>query len=196
MAYKLQSDGTWVHTNDSKSDSKGGKTSSSGKSGKSSKSGKSIENKGVHDDKSAISEISANKEEKLKYTETASMKLLGTRVARKGNWVDILNGVVDRWLGRWLILATTHIIDSKGYTVDAQCGRKPVESDSKSNKNKNKSNSKNKSKSKAKSSSTTTKSMTPASSKTTTKSKGKGSSSSSDKVWKLQSDGTWVKKSK
>lgn len=168
MAYKLGADGKWTHIPES-----GG-----GGGGAGGNTGTKIDNRNVSDTFDSISETTKNKEQKIEYSETATAKLLGHTNARRGKWLNIKKGVAKRWLGKWLILACTHTIDQKGYTVDLNLGRKPSSGGGGG-------------------SSSTTSSKTPPSDKTATK--GTSSSpaaSTSDKVWKLQPDGKWVQTEK
>lgn len=173
MAYKLGADGKWTQIPES-----GG-----GGGGAGGNKGTKIDNGNVSESQDAISETTKNKEEKTKYTETATAKILGATNCRMGNWLVIQKGVADRWLGKWLILETTHTIDAKGYTIDVNIGREPAGGSGGGGGSGG--------------SGSTTSSSTPPSEKTAAKSTPKTpAASTSDKVWKLQADGKWVQQAK
>lgn len=174
MAYKLGADGKWTQIPES-----GG-----GGGGAGGNKGTKIDNGNVSESNDAIKETTKNKEEKTKYTETATAKILGATNCRMGNWLIIEAGVAERWLGKWLILETTHTIDAKGYTIDVNIGRAPAEGGGGGGGSES-------------GSSSTTSSDTPSSEKTAAKSAPKApAASTSDKVWKLQPDGKWVQQAK
>lgn len=173
MAYKLGSDGKWTHIPET-----GG-----GSGGAGGNTGTKIDNGNVSDTSDAISETTANSESKIEYSETATAKLQGDTRARRGKWLNVKKGVASRWMGKWLILACTHTIDQKGYNTDLNLGRKPSSGSGSS--------------SSSSGSSSTTSSSTPASEKTATKTTSSSpAASTSDKVWKLNPNGTWTQTAK
>lgn len=174
MAYEMQSDGNWVH----KEGGGGGGGSGGGAAGS---NGTSVDNGTVDENSTALSEITANKQEKLEYVETATARVYGMPNLRRGNWLKIKKGVADRWLGKWLILACTHTIDSKGYCVDLELGRKPKPAGGGGG---------------GGGGGSATDSSTPASDKTATVDNNNSNTDSADKVWKLNSSGEWVQEEK
>lgn len=161
MPYKLDAGGNWIYEPDK---------NASG----SSRGDKQVAKGNPSATDSSIKETNANKTDDIKYVETANFKILGDTNIRKGNSLNVGSGIGDRWKGKWLILSTTHTIDSKGYTVDGVVGRKPyVESGSNSS-----STSALKDSASADSNKSATKDTAP-------------SSGTSDKKWELMPDGTW-----
>lgn len=189
MGWKMDSHGNWTQT--SGSGSKGGGGSSGGNSGggggtKTSGSNTVTDRGNTSDTNKAIADTTMDKTDQLKYAEEARFTMIGDYQLQRGGYLIIGGGVASRWKGEWLVLETTHTVNSRGYTTEGLCARKPYYEETKS-----KSDSSSSGGSSSSGCSSGGNSGGGGSSKP---SGGSGNSGSSGGQWVMDPDGTWHKK--